>query len=435
MAPADTKGVARFVSLCSAVFVVHIAVTTVAYGGVTLDADVNPVRATGLAAVSINAAAHVTRGRAGGLSLSSDSAKPDQQHTRAVRLMSSRAQQELHSKQASTNEDARTLELMQQRRAAQEEEAAQEFESAFDGKWINMVGMTATQSTTEHDGTAGRAVDGNANTAWTGQSCTHTKYEWKPWWEVDMKTSYHISAVKVTNRGDCCGEQCEICSPLQILVDESVCHADVGLVHGQTKVVGCPFVGDSVRIALNVEDYLMLCEVKVKAVRQSLLEKGASQCTKHSLVAQPVVTPNATDGLCKAGSRAPGPAPVGFRELEVGRSVVPGGPLRSTAEECEGHLLTSDDDVEGAVWHVTPESRGTTTPRIGSCRLLVGSKVTGVEPAVGARCWRKLRCPHDMRPWLARAGIGRSGTVKGPVLTPTPYSGTARAASSLADES
>ena len=50
------------------------------------------------------------------------------------------------------------------------------------------------------------AVDGNRKSLRSQKSCTHTNKERNPWWMVDLGGSYHISYLKVTNRGDCCGK-------------------------------------------------------------------------------------------------------------------------------------------------------------------------------------------------------------------------------------
>lgn len=264
----------------------------------------------------------------------------------------------------------------------------------------------------EHGGTAGKAVDGNANSAWSAGTCTHTKYEWKPWWEVDMGKVYYISAVKVTNRGDCCGEQCNICSPMDVLVDETICHGAVEFIHGETKDISCPFVGDAVRVALKAEDYLMICEVAVKATKQSLLETAAAQCESHAAFALPIAAPNATEGHCMAGEPTPiqvgnmSDVPVGFQELVVGQATTPDGDLQATAEECQEHLLKSDELVEGAVWQASPVPDMSLVPSVGTCRLLMGRQITGAKPVAGAKCFRKLRCPQDMSEYRKKAGIG-----------------------------
>ena len=44
----------------------------------------------------------------------------------------------------------------------------------------------AYQSSTGGSASAGRAVDGDTNSIWTGNSCTHTDEEDNPTWYVDL---------------------------------------------------------------------------------------------------------------------------------------------------------------------------------------------------------------------------------------------------------
>ena len=64
------------------------------------------------------------------------------------------------------------------------------------------------QISTSGAGLASRAVDGNVNSWYIrGQSCTHTNEgHVTPWLTVDLEQMYLIQKVKITNRGDCCGE-------------------------------------------------------------------------------------------------------------------------------------------------------------------------------------------------------------------------------------
>jgi len=56
-------------------------------------------------------------------------------------------------------------------------------------------------------GLSNRAVDGNTNASWGGNSVTHTRTENKPWWQVDLQDNFAIDVVKVYNRQDCCSER------------------------------------------------------------------------------------------------------------------------------------------------------------------------------------------------------------------------------------
>ena len=50
-----------------------------------------------------------------------------------------------------------------------------------------------------------RAVDGNANSNYMSGSCTHSGYVGEKYWAVDLGQSYWIMSLRITNRGDCCG--------------------------------------------------------------------------------------------------------------------------------------------------------------------------------------------------------------------------------------
>ena len=63
-------------------------------------------------------------------------------------------------------------------------------------------GTTATQSTTDFEGKAERAVDGNTSGKYTDNSTTHTAISSNPWWEVDLGKAVAIDKIVVWNRTD-----------------------------------------------------------------------------------------------------------------------------------------------------------------------------------------------------------------------------------------
>ncbi|XP_055757088.1 uncharacterized protein LOC129835476 [Salvelinus fontinalis] len=65
----------------------------------------------------------------------------------------------------------------------------------------------ATQSSLYGDGQANNAIDGNRESNYHKMSCTHTAQETNPWWRVDLLDVYRVTAVSITNRGDCCSER------------------------------------------------------------------------------------------------------------------------------------------------------------------------------------------------------------------------------------
>ncbi|MEE6525392.1 hypothetical protein FKM82_025349 [Ascaphus truei] len=55
--------------------------------------------------------------------------------------------------------------------------------------------------------TADKAIDGNKNGVFSTQTCTHTNNDKGPWWKLDLKQSYKIDTIVITNRQDCCPER------------------------------------------------------------------------------------------------------------------------------------------------------------------------------------------------------------------------------------
>ena len=67
---------------------------------------------------------------------------------------------------------------------------------------------TATQSSTDYNGDASRAIDDNISGAYSQSSVTHTASETFPWWQVDLGEEYSIGHIKLYGRTDeCCKER------------------------------------------------------------------------------------------------------------------------------------------------------------------------------------------------------------------------------------
>ena len=60
----------------------------------------------------------------------------------------------------------------------------------------------ASQSSTAYGGDANRALDGNTNDTYSQNSITHTNFENKAWWQVDLGRSEQVGLVRLFNRGD-----------------------------------------------------------------------------------------------------------------------------------------------------------------------------------------------------------------------------------------
>jgi hypothetical protein len=74
------------------------------------------------------------------------------------------------------------------------------------GKELQKTGK-ASQSTTDFDGEAQRAADGNTNQDFYNGSTSHTQFEQNPSWEIDFEKDVDIGQIKVFNRGDACGSR------------------------------------------------------------------------------------------------------------------------------------------------------------------------------------------------------------------------------------
>lgn len=138
-------------------------------------------------------------------------------------------------------------------------------------------GQPATQDSVGWGGTADRAVDGNEDSAWGGDSCTHTNAGDgnTAWWQVDLGSVQHIRAVQLVNRADCCGDRI---NGAQVVVSRSADYTEraatvqCGTVHdaeeGDVIVMSCgdgDAVGRYVTVFNAENPLLSLCEVGVFA--------------------------------------------------------------------------------------------------------------------------------------------------------------------------
>jgi hypothetical protein len=65
--------------------------------------------------------------------------------------------------------------------------------------------QSSTLTFNSHVAIASEAVDGNTDSNYErGKSCSHTSFDKKAWWAVDLGAASSISSVTITNRGDCC---------------------------------------------------------------------------------------------------------------------------------------------------------------------------------------------------------------------------------------
>lgn len=66
----------------------------------------------------------------------------------------------------------------------------------------------ASQSSARRFPDASKAIDGRRDSFYNNGHCSHTAWErTDPWWQVDLRRTFIVTSVKVTNRGDCCAER------------------------------------------------------------------------------------------------------------------------------------------------------------------------------------------------------------------------------------
>ncbi|XP_017164999.1 fucolectin-like [Poecilia reticulata] len=125
-------------------------------------------------------------------------------------------------------------------------------------------------------GAASNAIDGNRNSAFRDESCSHTEQQSNPWWRVDLLDSYVVTQVIITNRGDCCeerinGAEIRIGNSIQNNGIENPRAATISsIASGASKATNIPghVEGRYVTIIISgSEKILTLCEVEVYGYR------------------------------------------------------------------------------------------------------------------------------------------------------------------------
>lgn len=124
---------------------------------------------------------------------------------------------------------------------------------------------TASQSSTDFEGVASRAIDGNTDRAWGGGSVTHTLHdEAEKWWQVDLGEEKFVESVTVFGRS----ENAERVSDLTIDVldsDGTIVLSEFfpGFPNPSITMSTGGVVGQMVRVSKTSEFALMLAEVQV----------------------------------------------------------------------------------------------------------------------------------------------------------------------------
>nr|XP_006824442.1 PREDICTED: uncharacterized protein LOC100372851 [Saccoglossus kowalevskii] len=137
--------------------------------------------------------------------------------------------------------------------------------------------MPARQSSTTAGAVPERAVDGDTNSDFAGNSCTQTKREQNSYWVVDLLEPKDVYLVTITNRKDCCdfrikGAEIHVGNSYDIS-DNDLCgnFAISGTTAYQETIdvycgCGLPVRGRYVSVQIpNKKQTLTLCEVEVWA--------------------------------------------------------------------------------------------------------------------------------------------------------------------------
>uniref|UniRef100_A0A3Q1KGD4 Fucolectin tachylectin-4 pentraxin-1 domain-containing protein n=1 Tax=Anabas testudineus TaxID=64144 RepID=A0A3Q1KGD4_ANATE len=136
------------------------------------------------------------------------------------------------------------------------------------------VGGKVTQSSLLQTAVPERAIDGNRASNFAENSCACTHYNQKPWWRLDLWTTYNINTVTITNRQDCCPERI---NGAEIRIGNSLddngnanprCAVVSSIPAGTSQTFLCHGMeGRYVNIVIpGRAEYLTLCEVEVTAI-------------------------------------------------------------------------------------------------------------------------------------------------------------------------
>jgi hypothetical protein len=141
---------------------------------------------------------------------------------------------------------------------------------------INLaLGKPVQQSSTDYGGDVRRAVDGNTDGNYGGNSVSHTAGQAQPWWQVDLGAAQGIRNIRIWNRTDCCAERL---AKFYVLVSDypfpsgdlnailrhpGVWNYYQDAVAGRTTDITVNRNGRYVRVQLSGTNYLHLAEVEV----------------------------------------------------------------------------------------------------------------------------------------------------------------------------
>ena len=198
------------------------------------------------------------------------------------------------------------------------------------------LGKTATQSGTQLNATASRAIDGNTSgNFWADNSCSLTNWVSNAWWEVDLEAVSEIESIQLWNRTDCCDN---LFSNVYVLVSEvPFTSTDLNTTLNQAGVtdflisgdVGFPSdisintLGRYVRVQLAGTAYLAIAEVEIMG------------CVSGN-------------GCAPVGTACDDNNPATFDDTEDGNCLCEGIPCPILGTTCDdGNANTENDEEDG----------------------------------------------------------------------------------------
>jgi len=115
-------------------------------------------------------------------------------------------------------------------------------------------------------GAAARAVDGNTNGAWGGNSCTHSLDGPAEWWQVDLGSSAAIGGVALYHRTDCCQDRLGgAVVTVSATADYSAGTACGAVDVATVSVVDCGGVEGQFVTVSHANQFITICEAEVYA--------------------------------------------------------------------------------------------------------------------------------------------------------------------------
>ena len=141
------------------------------------------------------------------------------------------------------------------------------------------LGKRVTQSSTAFGGDASRAVDGKTDGDFSHQSVTHTNFQSKPWWQVDLDKEETIRQINIFNRTDTAQER--LSNFHVILLDSFGNEIERKRISALTNTAAQLAIDYKkarfIRIELEGHNALSLAEVQVLRAENIAWKKQASQ--------------------------------------------------------------------------------------------------------------------------------------------------------------